>query len=252
MASPSIGRFLQRDPMQGGSLNPYEYAQGDPLNNEDHTGRLSTGKWVGLALTVLLGIVVASASGPAAPATAFSLNGLAKAMAVGAAVGAARSAVINVVEQAIDYGMSNFKLDSFGLAVGFGAGVGALMGGAKFAYAARGVAPPDIFANDQPDLFWDLMSPSEQALAEASGFGEAWWPTSGLAAAGTASKLGEAFMLGLKTVPLSLAKWGVGYTVKTAIAGGLSKPASPSVAGGAQTVDAGSSPRVLLDMAATG
>lgn len=35
---PAIGRFLSRDPIPGGSANPYEYAGGDPVNNYDLTG----------------------------------------------------------------------------------------------------------------------------------------------------------------------------------------------------------------------
>jgi len=36
--SPAIGRFLQVDPVRGGSANNYDYANGDPINNKDLTG----------------------------------------------------------------------------------------------------------------------------------------------------------------------------------------------------------------------
>lgn len=36
---PSLGRFLQVDPVVGGSANPYEYAAQDPVNNFDLDGR---------------------------------------------------------------------------------------------------------------------------------------------------------------------------------------------------------------------
>ena len=38
-----LGRFLSKDPMPGGSSNPYEYAGGDPQNKVDPTGRFFFG-----------------------------------------------------------------------------------------------------------------------------------------------------------------------------------------------------------------
>jgi RHS repeat-associated protein len=35
---PAIGRFISTDPVQGGSANAYDYANGDPLNQFDFTG----------------------------------------------------------------------------------------------------------------------------------------------------------------------------------------------------------------------
>jgi len=35
---PSLGRFLQVDPVEGGTLNPYVYAH-DPVNMEDYSGK---------------------------------------------------------------------------------------------------------------------------------------------------------------------------------------------------------------------
>lgn len=36
---PQLGRFLQPDPIYGGSANPYEYALQDPVNRSDLDGR---------------------------------------------------------------------------------------------------------------------------------------------------------------------------------------------------------------------
>jgi uncharacterized protein RhaS with RHS repeats len=35
---PQLGRFLQPDPMAGGSANAYSYTFGDPVNTTDPTG----------------------------------------------------------------------------------------------------------------------------------------------------------------------------------------------------------------------
>ncbi|MET7426033.1 RHS repeat-associated core domain-containing protein [Dactylosporangium sp. NPDC005555] len=53
--NPATGRFLQADPVTGGSCTDYEYGCGDPVNNTDLDGRkcakglgwaCATGKWV--------------------------------------------------------------------------------------------------------------------------------------------------------------------------------------------------------------
>ncbi|HUR05742.1 MAG TPA: RHS repeat-associated core domain-containing protein, partial [Nonomuraea sp.] len=42
--NPTTGRFLQTDPVLGGSDNPYEYASQDPINNLDLDGKKKTPK----------------------------------------------------------------------------------------------------------------------------------------------------------------------------------------------------------------
>ncbi|APU43763.1 RHS repeat-associated core domain-containing protein [Streptomyces sp. TN58] len=39
--NPSTGRFLSADPVYGGSANAYEYANADPVNQQDLDGRIS-------------------------------------------------------------------------------------------------------------------------------------------------------------------------------------------------------------------
>lgn len=39
--NPSTGRFLSSDPVYGGSANAYEYANADPVNQQDLDGRMS-------------------------------------------------------------------------------------------------------------------------------------------------------------------------------------------------------------------
>ncbi len=38
---PQVGRFLQTDPVPGGSANAYAYTDGNPINEEDPTGELT-------------------------------------------------------------------------------------------------------------------------------------------------------------------------------------------------------------------
>ncbi|MCA1836912.1 MAG: hypothetical protein LC721_11535, partial [Actinobacteria bacterium] len=40
---PSLGRFLSADPVEGGSANDYDYANGDPVNGFDLDGRADYG-----------------------------------------------------------------------------------------------------------------------------------------------------------------------------------------------------------------
>jgi hypothetical protein len=42
--SSATGRFLQTDPVSGGSANPYDYGAADPINNTDLDGNVCRGK----------------------------------------------------------------------------------------------------------------------------------------------------------------------------------------------------------------
>ncbi|MFI9504985.1 PA14 domain-containing protein [Nocardia sp. NPDC052566] len=62
---PVLGRFLQADPVPGGSANNYEYCNGDPINNFDLTGKV-----------VLAFIEVAVLAAGAATAAALAVRGM--------------------------------------------------------------------------------------------------------------------------------------------------------------------------------
>ena len=46
--SPRLGRFLETDPITGGSANPYAYTYGDPNNTNDVTGKCPECGWLAL------------------------------------------------------------------------------------------------------------------------------------------------------------------------------------------------------------
>lgn len=66
--SPHIGRFLQGDPVDGGSANAYDYANQDPVNNADVDGD-AWGILIRLAPPVFRGLKTAFGAGVAKVAT---------------------------------------------------------------------------------------------------------------------------------------------------------------------------------------
>src|SRR6185369_7485233 len=115
--NPDSGRFDQTDPVPGGSANPYDYANQDPINQFDLTGQFSCRlchavkkHWRGIAvvasgiagvaasgacgLSVVCGIAVGAAFSYAAYAAATrhqTLKGAGQAAALGGVLGLARS-----------------------------------------------------------------------------------------------------------------------------------------------------------------
>ena len=51
--SPRLGRFLEQDPVEGGSANDYEYAGGDPINRFDLSGTSLVSVLIGIVHAIL-------------------------------------------------------------------------------------------------------------------------------------------------------------------------------------------------------
>ncbi len=113
--SPRAGRFVQPDPV-GESVNTWEFANGDPLNNRDPSGeRITLGQGIALLVVVVLTVAVAiltapaGGSGGAAVASAATPWATAATAAVKtAATGAALAAVGDATQQLIDKPISKF------------------------------------------------------------------------------------------------------------------------------------------------
>ncbi|MFZ4668392.1 MAG: RHS repeat domain-containing protein [Microthrixaceae bacterium] len=75
---PALGRFLQPDPVPGGSGNPYAYTDGDPVNSHDASGNMP--EWLNktlAAIAVVGSFGLAAVAGPRAGtyvAARFALN----------------------------------------------------------------------------------------------------------------------------------------------------------------------------------
>ncbi|MFZ4668393.1 MAG: RHS repeat domain-containing protein [Microthrixaceae bacterium] len=95
MYLPAVGRFLQPDPVPGGSSNAYGYTDGDPVNAFDTTGNLPDwGKWTLFGVIVLASIALTAVAAPAAGAA------IGSAVAGGAAV-SGKAAVAQVATSAL-------------------------------------------------------------------------------------------------------------------------------------------------------
>ncbi|MSV49071.1 MAG: hypothetical protein F2914_08595, partial [Actinobacteria bacterium] len=270
--SPQAGRFLQRDPLIGGSTNAYEYALGDPWNNSDPSGNMSIGKWVGLAVSVIasavLSIATAGAYAAIAAATiAGAVKAYAAAFAVGAAAGAISGFASSTVEQLIDPGDIDWQ--RVGASVLIGGAIGGVSGAAQYGafIAKQSAAQAQHLLPFETNYAQDLrnLSKFENAMSRLEVGTELWDDAAGRADDLTykiALNKGR-FLAANPFIPPSplygagvvvgslggAAAWGTGFLVPTPTAGGVPTPLPPVIAPEDGTVDVGSEGAVLLDEA---
>jgi RHS repeat-associated protein len=283
--SPQAGRFLQRDPLLGGSTNAYEYALGDPWNNSDPSGNMSIGKWVGLAVSVIasavLSIATAGAYAAIAAATiAGAVKGYAAAFAVGAAAGAISGFASSTVEQAIDTGDIDWQ--RVGASVLIGGAIGGVAGAAQYGSVfANKATAASASADADPGIAFRKAGRSVTGGKKSSYFssqgGGSRVAEAGslrqiradhvidrmlapdiLVAAPAAPALPAVGFAELFTVTNVLitagigsiggaAAWGTNLLVPTPTAGGVPTPVPPALDPSDGTVDVGSEGAALLD-----
>ncbi|MDB5168991.1 MAG: hypothetical protein JWO41_347 [Candidatus Saccharibacteria bacterium] len=118
---PSLGRFLQVDPQEGGTDNNYVYS-GDPVNEFDLDGNAIPWRKIGKGLVFAAGIAGAIACGAS----------IVCGVAVGAAAAGAAYAATNA-------GTKHFKWSALGKEAAIGGALGGVAGGAqKLFNAAKG------------------------------------------------------------------------------------------------------------------
>ena len=126
---PALGRFIQVDPVVGGSANSYDYANQDPTSFSDPSGNAPEGRdWIGLGLVAVGSAVVSLFVGAKMGAQA--------GMAMGAIVGALLG-VTNMVAQGLTGG--DFMMGVASILAGVLAGVaaGGIAGKVKFVKATK-------------------------------------------------------------------------------------------------------------------
>ena len=127
---PALGRFIQLDPVVGGSANGYDYANQDPINNTDPTGTDSD-NWLINGLTALASLGIAALVAPA--------RGALVGMVVGAVTGAIVTGASHLIEYAIT-GQTEFSVTRLGLSILAGAAGGGIAGRIKWSRAQNRAA----------------------------------------------------------------------------------------------------------------
>jgi RHS repeat-associated protein len=124
---PTLGRFLQVDPIEGGTANAYVYAL-DPINTSDYSGRSVWGT-IGRIAAGVVAVAAGVAAGACVVATAGICGGVIATIAAGTVGGL-------VVGGAGYYAVTGKGGTGAAISAGVGAGVGALLAGGAYVAAA--------------------------------------------------------------------------------------------------------------------
>jgi hypothetical protein len=109
--NPNTGRFLQTDPIPGGSANPYDYANQDPINNTDIAGTICWHCCAHKANSLLRNPIVRGVViGFAISAVCAGSAGIGCGLAVGAAVGGGLGVLNHVVNRTRRSWQASFAL----------------------------------------------------------------------------------------------------------------------------------------------
>ena len=133
--SQDFGRWVQADPTIGGSMNAYEYATGDPINQIDPTGNTPWG-WIAGAITAtVVGVLIGALTFGIGTggAIGYGYAALALQIAGGAVAGAISGFAGEVVTQLVEH-KAVIDWSSVGIAAGIGAAAGALSAGGSAYY----------------------------------------------------------------------------------------------------------------------
>ena len=156
---PALGRFVQVDPVVGGSANGYDYANQDPTSFTDPSGNRdsSTMDWLGVAL-----VAVASAGvGLLIPASA--------GRGIGMVIGAVAGVIIGGINFAVQYLTGgDLTIAAGSVAVGLLAGVVAsgVSFKAKWAKMTKTSSAQDVVAVASADVLGDIERASAAFPAE--------------------------------------------------------------------------------------
>lgn len=263
--APSAGRFLQPDPINGGSLNAYEYANGDPINFSDPTGGMSLGRVIGMAVGIMVAAAITAVTkGAGAPLATMIIKGM-FAGAVGTLAGSA-------VEHAIDDGFKTpFNWEAAGIKMAVGAAFGGLKGSIKSsvmsakiaaintkidsvstaagaAYSAQDVAADKLAAAMGGGDFAEI-NPARAALAQAANLTNEF----SREVAGLSSSLLSVGLSVKQTLGLEMGIGGTKFLTNMGIEAGGYYGVKPDPGAPSEGVaDAASSPRMLLHDAFAG
>ena len=142
--SPEFGRWTQADPTVGGSMNAYEYATGDPINQTDPSGNTPWGMIAGAVAATVAGVLIGTLTFGlgVGGVLGYGYLALASQIGLGLVAGAAAGAIGETVTQLVDNGgqFNQINWASVGIAAGISAAIGGAAAGIS-GYVAKVALP---------------------------------------------------------------------------------------------------------------